>query len=447
MFARDSSSPQPSFANRLPFFYGWIVVVVAFVSMGIGVSNRIAFSLLYSPILEEFGWERGVTAGAFSIGFIAALFYSPFIGNLMDRWGARVVIASGVILVSSGLILATNIHTPWQLYLTFGVLVVGGSISMTYIGHGMFLPNWFVRKRGLAVGIAFSGVGLGSIILLPWLQNLIDESGWRQACWAMAIVLLVVLLPLNLLLQRQRPQELGLLPDGDSPDDEQIQESSRTSNVVDARWVAIDWTLAKAMRTMRFWWIFMAFFSILFAWYAVQVHQTRHLIDLGFSASQAAFALGLAPFLGIFGQIGVGHMSDRLGREWGWTLSGTGFALSCAILLIMKDNNPLLMYLMVATQGLLGYGSAPIYAAVPAEVFQSRQYGKIFGTLSMSASLGIAAGPWTMGFIYDMRGDYWIGFQMALFFSLFSILCIWIAAPRKIRVVAGQVKRLKLNRR
>ena len=421
-------------------------MAVAFISMGIGVSCRIAFSLLYSPILEEFGWERGVTAAAFSIGFIVALFYSPFIGNLMDRWGAQVIISIGVVLVSVGLILATEIHTPWQLYSTLGVLVVGGSISMTYIGHGMFLPNWFVKKRGFAVGIAFSGVGVGSMLLLPWIQNLINESGWREACWAMAIVLFVILLPLNLLLQRQRPEELGLFPDGESPGEIRKHESSHSSNVVDARWVATEWTLVKAMKTMRFWWLFLAFFSILFAWYAIQVHQTRHLIDLGFSANQAAFALGLAPLLGIFGQIGVGYLSDRLGREWGWTLSGVGFALCYAILLFMKDGNPFLMYSMVAAQGLLGYGSAPIYAAMPAEVFQSRHYGKIFGTLSMSASLGIAAGPWITGFIYDLWGDYSFGFQIALFFSLFSILCVWMAAPRKIRVVAGQIERLNSNR-
>ena len=153
--------------SRLPFYYGWIVVAVAFVTMGIGVNTRTAFSLLFPPILAEFGWERGVTAAAFSIGFVASTIYAPFIGMLMDRFGPRYVLSFGVLLVSAGMVSATRIQQPWHLYLTLGVLVVGGSVFMSYIGHSLFLPHWFVRRRGLAIGIAFSGVGVGSILLFP----------------------------------------------------------------------------------------------------------------------------------------------------------------------------------------------------------------------------------------------------------------------------------------
>src|SRR6266436_5181757 len=200
---------------RLPFFYGWVIVAVAFVTMAVGVNARTAFSLLLPPIIDEFVWGRGATAGAFSFGFLVTAVASPFLGRLMDRRGPRIVIEIGVGLVAAGLILGSLIREPWHLYATLGVLVGGGSIFLSYTGQALYLPNWFVRRRRLALSCAFSGVGVGSIILLPWLQALIGRAGWRSACWAMAILVLVLLVPLNLLLKR-RPEDIGLEPDGDS---------------------------------------------------------------------------------------------------------------------------------------------------------------------------------------------------------------------------------------
>jgi len=152
---------------RLPFFYGWIVVAVAFVTVGLGVNARTAFSLLFPPILDEFGWERGVTAGAFSFGFLVSAVLSPALGRLMDRRGPRLVMEMGVVLVAAGLLLAPLVHQRWQLYATLGVLVGGGSVCLSYTGQSLYLPNWFVRRQGLAMSLAFSSVGVSSIVLFP----------------------------------------------------------------------------------------------------------------------------------------------------------------------------------------------------------------------------------------------------------------------------------------
>src|SRR5574341_283290 len=185
----------------MPFFYGWVIVVVAFVTMAVGVNARTAFSLLFPPILDEFGWERGVTAGAFSFGFLVSAVLSPWVGRLMDRRGPRVVIELGVGVMTAGLLLATRVREPWQLYATLGALVGAGGNCLGYTAHALFLPNWFVRRRGLAISVAFSGVGVGSIILLPWVQAVIALEGWRAACWALGLLALAVLAPLNLLLR------------------------------------------------------------------------------------------------------------------------------------------------------------------------------------------------------------------------------------------------------
>lgn len=423
---------------RLRFFYGWVVIGVTFVTMAIGVNARTSFSLLFPQIIDEFGWERGVTAGAFSFGFLVSAVLSPLMGRLMDRAGPRSVMELGVVLMAGGLLLAPLTTQPWHLYLTIGVMVGGGSVCLGYSGQSLFLPNWFVRRRGLAMGIAFAGVGIGSVTLLPWVQYMIEHSGWRSACWTMGLVLLVVLAPINLLL-RKRPEDMGLEPDGDHA---HTAASAPVSNIVDPIWAAIDWTLGRAMRTARFWWLALGLFCGLYDWYAVQVHQTKYLVEIGFSPTVAAWALGVVSLLGIPSQILLGHMSDRIGREWIWTISGLGFAI-CFAALIALGHYPSfpLVYLMVAAQGLLGYGVTSIMGAVVSEIFQGKHFGSIFGTIMLAALAGGAAGPWVTGFLHDKYGNYDIAFLIGIGVSIVGSVTIWLAAPRKVRAVAGQLHR------
>src|SRR3989441_7177517 len=414
----------------LPFFYGWFIVAVAFVTMGIGVNARTAFSLMFPPILDEFGWARGLTAGAFSFGFLVSAFLGPVLGRLMDRRGPGAVMLLGVAMVGAGLGLAPLVRAPWHLYLTLGVLVGGGTVCLGYTGHALFLPNWFVRRRGLATGVAFSGVGVGAVVILPWLQRLIAGSGWRTACLAMAGLVVVTLAPLNLL-ARRRPEDMGLLPDGDPASAATTRGGSHGANVVDHAWASTDWTLALAMRTARFWWVAVGFAGGLFAWYAVQVHQTKYLMEIGFAPAVAAGALGLVGFTGIVGQIALGHLSDRIGREWVWTLSCVGFMGTYGLLLALREHpTPALLYLMVAAQGVLGYGLASVFGAIPAELFHGEHYGAIFGTLSLASIVGGAIGPWAAGALHDRTGRYVLAFWLAIGASVVSAVAMWLPGPR-----------------
>jgi MFS family permease len=425
---------------RLRFFYGWIVIAVTFVTMAIGVNARTSFSLFFPPIIDEFGWERGVTAGAFSFGFLVSAAISPLIGRAMDRFGPRTVMELGVALMAAGLLLAPLTTQPWHLYLTIGVLVGAGSVCLGYSGQSLFLPNWFNRRRGLAMGLAFAGVGIGSITLLPWVQHMIEQTGWRTACTAMGILVLVVLAPINLLL-RKRPQDIGLEPDGDAAPS---ASAMPVSNVIDPVWAGTDWTLSRAVRTARFWWIALGYFCGLYSWYAVQVHQTKYLLDIGFSPNVAVWALGAVSLLGIPGQIALGHLSDRLGREWIWATSCMGFAICFAALVALRYLPSLpLVYLMVLTQGALGYGLTSVIGAVVAEIFQGKHYGSIFGTIMLAALAGGAAGPWVTGILHDLSGSYTLAFVIGIGISALSAIAIWQASPGKIRAVAGQLHKVQ----
>jgi MFS family permease len=239
---------------------------------------------------------------------------------------------------------------------------------------------------------------------------------------------------------RKRPEDIGLEPDGDAAPS--ASSAKPVSNIVDAAWTGTDWTLRRAIGTARFWWISLGYFCGLYIWYAVQVHQTKYLLDIGFSPAVAVWALGVVSLLGIPGQIVLGHLSDRLGREWIWTTSCVGFAICFAALIALAHIPSLmLIYVVVLAQGALGYGLTSILGAVVFEIFQGKHYGGIFGSVMLAGLAGGAAGPWITGLLHDLSGNYSIAFAIGIGVSGLSAVAIWMASPRKIRTVAGRLHR------
>jgi MFS family permease len=172
----------------------------------------------------------------------------------------------------------------------------------------------------------------------------------------------------------------------------------------------------------------------------VQVHQTKFLLDIGFSSDVGVWALGVVSLLGIPGQIWLGHLSDRIGREWVWAIACFGFAICFAALVALKFWPSLsLVCLMVFTQGALGYGLTSVMGPVVLEIFQGRHYGSIFGTIMLAALAGGAAGPWATGLLHDVTGSYTIAFAAGIAISLLSAIAIWQASPGKVRAVAGKM--------
>lgn len=421
---------MPTWPARLPFYYGWVVLAIAFVTMAIGVTARTAFSLFMPPLMEEFGWDRALASGAFSFGFLVSAALSPLVGRVMDGRGPGLVIGTGAVLLAAGLLLAPLITQPWHFYATLGLCVGAGANLVGFTAQSLFLPNWFVRRRGLAMSLAFSGVGVGAILLLPWLQSIIVAQGWRAACQVMGVLVLCVILPASFLLWR-RPEQVGLLPDG-------AATARPASNIVDPAWAAVDWTLGRAARTARFWWIALAYFTGCYAWYAVQVHQTKYLLEVGFAPLVAGWALGIVSAIAIPGQISLGALSDRIGREWVWSAGCAGFATCFAALIALEGApSPALLWVMVLAQGFFGHAVTALMGPTVAEIFEGRHYGAIFGMLSVSLIGGGAAGPWITGVIHDAAGSYRPAFLLAIAFCAISCAAMWLAAPRGVRLVPG----------
>jgi len=171
----------------------------------------------------------------------------------------------------------------------------------------------------------------------------------------------------------------------------------------------------------------------------VQVHQTKYLIEIGFAPSEAAWALGSVSLVAIPGQLAFGHLSDRIGREWVWMIGNLGFVICCLALILLRDapTAPLLSA-MVFAQGTLGYSLTSVMGAISAEIFEGSHFGSIFGAVMVAAILGGAAGPWVTGVLYDATASYSVAFWIAAGCSTISILAIWLAAPAKVRAVAGR---------
>jgi MFS family permease len=238
---------------------------------------------------------------------------------------------------------------------------------------------------------------------------------------------------------RKKPEEIGLLPDGESQRGP-AAERRAASNVVDPAWAAVEWTLARALRTGRFWWIAVGYFCAVVAWYAVQVHQTKYLVEVGFTPLVAAWALGIVSVVAIPGQIGLGALSDRIGREWVWTAGCLGFALCYAALIALeRAPSSALLYLMVMSQGFLGYAITSVMGPIVAEIFEGPHYASIFGAITVAMIGGGAAGPWMAGLIHDATGSYRLAFLLVILCCLVSAAAIWLAAPRKVRVVPGRM--------
>ena len=425
---------------RFPFFYGWVIVGSAFVLLALAYTAWYSFSVFLVAILEEYGWSRALTAGVFSVFTVVHGLTGPLIGGMVDRRGPRLVVGVGAMILAAGLIGSSRISEPWQFYLFFGVVAAMGVGATGWIPNFTLLQNWFVRRLGTVVGIASGGVGFGILFLVPLAQYAILHVGWRITYVLLAAAVLAVMLPTTLLFQRRRPQDMGLLPDDSSARGEERRlEAERL--VVDREWASRDWTLRSAVRTYRFWMAFGAGMLLSFASQMVLVHHVALLVDAGYDKMLAASAVGMVGIASVFGKLLWGSASDRVGREVAFT-AGMSCALVGILLLMLAQAilAPWVPYVYGAWMG-IGYAvSATLAPTLSADLFRGRSFGAIFGLMGAGNSIGGALGSWVAGYIFDLTGDYMAALSLGLVAILASIVCLWLAGPRKVRLVPGQAR-------
>lgn len=420
------------------FYYGWIIVGVAMVSMAFWFGIRATFSVFYVALLEEFSWSRGDTAGVQSMALITYTIMAPIVGGLIDRFGPRRIIVPGILLLASGLILCSSIKTLGQFYLLYGVLMATGVTSIAIVSYTVILAHWFERKRGLANGIAVSGIGLGTFIFVPLSQYCISVWGWRDTFVILGGLVLIILLSVNTLLLRHKPQELGLYPDGIKEGEQPKEEDLEA---MDLAWSETDWTFKSALTTGRFWYLMIFCFLAVIVIYTILVHHVRFLVDQGIDKTTAALIFSLTGIISAAFRIFWGWLSDLIGREKTYTLGAMSIFLGvCSLTLLEIFGDRQLVYPFIIFFG-AGWGvTAPMFMSVAADLFQGRGFGLIYGILEGVIGIGGALGAWMPGFIFDKTQSYQWAFGLAAFMTIASCLFVWLAAPRKVRNTRRKAK-------
>lgn len=433
-----SSPVKSSWRTRLPFFYGWAVLASVVVILAIGYGAYYSFSVFYVALLQEFEWSRGAAAGVFSVFVMTIAVGGIGGGALIDRLGPSRVVPVGGVLLATGLFASSQLTELWEFYLYFGVLC-GLSLSLAGWVPGITVASrWFSQKGGLAIGIASAGVGLGIVIFAPFSQYLISTVGWRAAYQLLAVLALFGIAPLAFLIQVGRPEEIGLKPDGIRSGQRTLEPSrkarSKQVEVLDTEWASRPWTLRSSLVTRRLWLLLGAITFGVLNNQMLWVHQAAYLVDGGYDRMLAASTVGLAGFVSIFGKILWGVLCDRLGREWALTLGS--LAVTASILLLILSRvviSPWIVFLFAVVFA-IGYASvAPIVSTATADLFVGRHFGSIYGFVCLGQGIGGSLGAWLAGYIFDITGSYLSAFALAAASFVVGVLCLWMAAPRRVR--------------
>ena len=393
------AQPNTSVSGHKParIFYGWWLVLVS--AIGIMLSSgsvlTFTFGVFFLPLNEEFGWSRTQISLGYSLMALAFGLLQPWIGKLIDRYTARKVILPSVVLVGV-LLMSLRFLTAelWFFYVVFGVLgALGAGTGMA--GYVNVISHWFDRRRGLALGLTIGGFGLGASAMPTLAHRLITELGWRGAYFALGVMVILITVPVVGLFLRETPQQMGLLPDGETVADDVDkalpieQQGLRFGDV---------W------RTATFWHMVVAFLLISLGIHACLIHLVPIITDSGISAETAALVASSLGITLIAARIGTGYLLDLFNAAF---VSACIFVVcSVGIILLCTGNAVTQMYLAALLIG-IGFGAeSDIIAYMVGRYFGLRHIGELYGYFYGIYILGAVLGPVLMGVAFDTTGSY-----------------------------------------
>jgi len=387
---------------------------------------RHSFSVFLPSILDEFGWNLGSTSIMLSLHIFTYGIVAPFAGFLVDRWKPRRVIAMGVTILGLAAAGCGFANHLWHFYLIFGILAPTG---LSFCGWPVLSPtisNWFIKRRGLAMGMGQVGGGL-SFVYAIFAEYLISQFGWRHAYFASGGILIMVLLPVVLIFYFYHPKDKGLEPYGVEPIDNEPEFISK-SELEPNR----DWTLKSAIKTHQLW---LMIFSMLFYWgigcYMILGHQVKLVEDAGYSGMFAASIFALFGIVMVFGQF-ASAVSDWIGRElivyFAFVLTIIGLL---ALLLVKDTSSPWQLYIYAICFGFGGGLYSPTVFVGAADIYHGRCFGAISGLILAGLGVGGALGPWISGYLHDVWGSYDIAIYSSMASFILALITFLLAAPRK----------------
>jgi len=368
-----------------------------------------AFSVLNKTVGDDFDWSRSQVTAAFLIYSITGALASFGAGRLTDKRGPRQVLLIGTVVMSLTLILLGWTSALWNFYLLHLCLGIGVAL-MGPVAVSINISNWFYRLRGTMQGIAFTGIGLGGLAIAPLLGNyLIPNLGWRGAYLVMAFLLLVIMLPLIILVIKDRPYQKGIRPYGwetvEMSDDHGSEKEEGTGL-----------SFREALATINFWVVVLTFALYGMSMTAAMQNQVSILTEQRFTTSEAVVALGGIGLFSAVGKLLFGYLCDRIDAKYA---SAIAYVLvACSLVAMIQATNMIQVWVYVALMGLGMGGWAPNLAMLAVNYFGLKHFGSVLGAFHMFFLGGEAFGPLIAAFVFDQTGSY------QLILTIFMALCL-----------------------
>ena len=383
-----------------------LCTVMNLVCRGIGDS----FAVFLLPLSRDFQADRATLTGIYSVYMLTHGLASPAIGTLFDRLGPRAIYCTGSICLALAYLLAGAALSLWQLYLALGLLAGIGTAALGMVPSSALVSRWFGKRLPRAMGVLFAALGVGVLLLAPTSQWLIDSFGWRNSYRLFGVALLIAL-PLLLLIPWRRIA-------AGHPAQRAARNPQRPRETV--------WNLRRAVRTPAFWGLFGIFFVTAVGTFTINVLSVAYLVEVGFSALEAASVYGIAGVLSVFGMLGSGLFSERYGERRVATISYSCSILGVGALALLQWHAAYpVLFAFVLLFGAMQGSRGPLIATLVARLFAGAGIGSIYGGLALAMGLGAALGSWGAGLLHDLTGGYGAGFVVSALGSAVGISLFW----------------------
>ena len=417
---------------RFPFFYGWVIVVIAIVggafTSGAGVWGA---SVFVTHMGEDLGWSRSAFYGAFTVRALLAGGLAPVLGPLQDtRMGPRFLMLMSACALGIALISMKWVNDLWLFWLIFGGL---GALSMSSLSEMLTLavvPKWFVRKRGRAIGIASTGTAMGPLIFPFTVQALIGEVGWRDGWLVLGVVAVCVLVPLSLLL-RTRPEDVGMLPDGDDPGTQQSQPSTQSPRRAPAAPGEVNFTRREAAGTMTFWLLAFGFSIATLCMGGFFANWLPYFQDIGFTAAVGSLAAVGYGVCSISVRLFWGLLSERIHVRW--LLMTQALVTAASVYLFFHISGPVTLVVAGASHGLAVGGFFIMRPLIVANYFGRAHLGAVNSIIRPMTTLTGSMSALMIAGLYDIHGSYTWAFALIIVAWLTVAAIVAFARPPRRR--------------
>lgn len=402
----DASGRQS--ATRLAVLLVGICFLLNVLSRGIGES----FTTFLLALTAEFQANRADVAAIYSLQMLLAGLCAPLAGYCFDRFGPLRIYIGGMLLLSAGLVLASFGSAVWHLYIFIGIGVGCAAAFLGNAPHSALLARWYEGGNlSRAMSVVYAALGIGSLLMVPLAQYIIETLGWRNAYRILAGIVLLAL-PALLLVSWPTAQVGRMLPPKPKATDGNVAEAV----------AAIEWTIGSAMRNPAFWGLTSVFFFTSAGMFSVMVQAVAYLVELGYAPLKAASIYGFVGVLTPIGILGFSWLDVRIGRHASAAISYAFSLLGLAALWALAlSQSPLLLWTFVLLVGLSFGARGPLVGATAARIFHGPRFGMIFGTMMVGSGLGVGFGTFTGATLHDVTGGY-----TAVF--LFSGVCVLLGA-------------------